>query len=150
MSRFLESLLKKKVALTLDMGERPDKDTYLMLMEVNYRISAFETIQCLYTASKKMAYTDSVGHYKLFDAYVTMLMGERNDSPKDDAGYPWPEMLAKRDTSYKMLKDVVDNYRQKFRNDAPTNPCDYIDAITSTMNTFLTAWLAHRNTYIKL
>lgn len=144
MSKVLESYLKLKVNLTLEMADRPNLFTFQKLQEVHYRISVFETMQMIYRASKMMAYTKPVDHYKMFDGYVRQLISERMcSSSKSD-------VQAKRETAYKALQSVVADYRKKFASYVFKNGCDYIDDISAAMNSFLSVWLAHRNTYVEI
>ncbi len=144
MSRFLDNCLKQKVTFTLEMGDRPTKATFFHLQEVTYRISVFETFQSLYRAAKTMAYTNPIEHYKMFDSFVTFLVSERRYESQN------PDIQSKRATAYNTMLSVVADYRKKYSSYVLKNPCDYIDDISSTMNAFLSVWLAHRNTYIEL
>lgn len=145
MSKYLDRILKKKVELTLQMGDGPNEDAFLRLQEVTYRIGVFEDLQSLYRAAKMMAYTNPRKHYEMFDSFVTMLLTERVSKlgkPLDDT---------RCETAYKSLNTVVRDYRQRYAdNRFPKTPCDYIDRMSETMNAFLSAWLSFRNTIINL
>lgn len=144
MSMLLDKYLKLKVAFTLDMHERPDKAAFLKLQEVNYRLDVVETIQGIYRAAKTMAYTQASEHYRMFDSYVTLLLSERHYDASN------PEIQTKRETAHKAMQSVVNDYRKKFSSYVLKNGCDYIDDISTAMNTFLSAWLAYRNTYTEI
>ncbi len=144
MSRLLDSYLKQKVALTLEMGDRPCRATFCTLQELNYRISVFETFQSIYHAAKTMAYTNMSEHYRLFDGFVHIIMDERRYKSSD------PEVESRRQTAYNTMVSVVNTYRKKYSGYVQKNPSDYIDDISETMNTFLSVWLAHRNTYYNI
>ncbi len=144
MSRLLDSYRSQKVKLTLEMDDRPCRQTFSLLQEVNYRISVYETFQSIYRASKTMAYRDCAEHYRMFDGFVKMILAERCFETTD------PDLQARRETAYTSLLSVVSEYRKKYANYRFRNPCDYIDDISGTMNAFLSVWLAHRNTYYNI
>ncbi len=144
MSRFLDSYRKQRVELTLEMGDHPSRETFLRLQELTYRIGVYETFQTIYSAAKAMAYTNPADHYRMFDGFVSLLMSERIYKSKS------PEIEAKRETVFNTMVSFVDGYRKKYSRYVFKYPCNYIDDISETMNTFLSVWLAHRNTYFEI
>ena len=147
MATVLEQYRGKQAQLQMQVeADSLPPDSLPIMMEINYRISVFETLQTFCkTAPNSLEVTVLSYHYQLVNAYVEMLIAERKFGSKTDE-----EGMKRRETASAGFHAVVASNRKNFSNFKPAAPNQYKESICKFINTILASWIQYRNSYIEI
>lgn len=121
-------------------------DTVWWHGELAYRISVLETCHMFCkTAPVSTEMRLLQGHYRMLDTYVQCLALERRYGP--DRG---PDTQKERNAAQNNLGRVIEDYRRRFSQFAPSGPENYSREISRVIQTLLPAWLQFRNTFVPI
>ena len=147
MAFLLEQYYEKREAFRSQIAENSlPPDDLLLVQELDYRISVFETFRAFCNAAPLT--TDIkvlVNHYQLFNYCLCNLLSERKFGKKTDE-----KGNKKRQTAFEAFNKVVMDSQKRFSSFNAQTPNQYKKSILDNINIVLPVWVQYRDTYVKL
>lgn len=143
----LSNYIDKQTAYLIqaEAGNMPLPDMFT-LQELNYRISALQTMQAFCRTAPLSTDTRALGfHFQMAKSYMQGLLVEHKLGPKADENG-----LKKRETAFSAMKRIFDDNCNRFASFSPSSAEHYKNCLLAMVNTVLPAWLQYRETYVAI
>lgn len=144
MSSILKNYTEKRDKVSSELDEYFSKDNFVLLQELDYRISVFRSLQALFKGACMMSAENYIGHLKMLDGYVSYLPKERNYASPDN------RIQERRSTALKNLNSVIADFRKRFSQYDYENSEKYARDAHCVISNIISVWIAYRNTYIEI
>jgi len=146
MATILEMYQKQKKALNRKLSTSKDnfsEEDFRVLHELIYRTHVLENLQfyCK-TAPESKDTKELFEHYKMFDAYVELLLKEHK------CGIHYQQDLAENVTTEQNFNNVIKGYRKSFSSFMPKTTESFKDEILRQITLIIPVWIKYRSIYI--
>lgn len=147
MAKLLDEYYQKQgeIQKKIKAGTLPMEELFHM-QELAYRISILETMQTFVRVAGSINDLEKCGkHYQVFKSFIRQTMSEHKVciNPND-------EMREKRDAAARNLEKVLEDGLGRFKRFNKSEVHMYKDMISKLVQTYLSVWIAYRNTYVAL